>query len=211
MIIGVFVLIGQANAFDDSLKTDSLSQVANTVQADSLVSQEVIVSDTVILDPTPYSASIDTSLINAYRTENFTPQPKRSPSMTMLKSVAFPGWGQYANKKYLKSGIIFAIESYFIYKAIDFGMKAKDSRAYWKSLPDSLVSEKAAAFRLYTDDRDNRNSNIWYTVIVTFLSMIDAYVDAHLQDFPKPAKPADKLSLELGNGADLQLSVVYRF
>lgn len=194
----------------DSISADLPAQL-DTTSDSMLIPMEAAVGDTVILTPSPYTATIDSSVIEAYLTENFTPAPKRSASKTMLKSVVFPGWGQVANKKYIKAGIIFAVESYFIYKAVDFGIKAGDSRDYWQSLPDSLAAQKAEAFRAYTDDRDNRNSNIWYTVIVTFLSMIDAYVDAHLQDFPDTEQAADKISLDIAPGDETRVSVVLRF
>lgn len=192
---------------DKSLPGDTLDSASDTLQTEI----DARVGDTVILVPTPYVASEDTSVINAYLSENYTPAPKRSPSITMLKSVAFPGWGQFSNKKYFKAGVIFAIESYFIYKAVDFGIKASDSRKYWKSLPDSQATEKAEAFRLYTNDRDNRNSNIWYSVIVTFLSMIDAYVDAHLQDFPEKDKQPGNISFDVAPGAETRVAVTLRF
>ncbi|MEZ5357356.1 MAG: DUF5683 domain-containing protein [Candidatus Zixiibacteriota bacterium] len=201
-------------AVDDTIKPAEELSIPDTLTITSDTIQpvwDVNIGDTVILTPTPYVAGTDTSVINAYLTENYTPLPKRSPSTTMLKSVVFPGWGQYSNKKYIKAGVIFAVESYFIYKAVDYGIKAGDSRDYWKSLPDSLATEKAAAFRTYTNDRDNRNSNIWYTVIVTFLSMIDAYVDAHLRDFPETKQDTDKLSLDVMPGDETRVALVLRF
>lgn len=181
----------------------------------SLIDTSIVVSepenDTVQLLPELYQIREDSLVIEAYLTENTRSIPKRSPSMTMLKSVAFPGWGQYSNKKYFRAGVIFLIESHFIYKAVDFGIKASDARKDWRNLPDSLASQKAEAFRIYADYRDSRNSNIWYAGITIFFSMIDAYVDAHLQDFPPPVKKSNDISIELSPGEVSTIAIVYQF
>ncbi|MCK5125257.1 MAG: hypothetical protein KAR42_03285 [candidate division Zixibacteria bacterium] len=195
---------------DNTLLPDSVSNDSITAES----KPAIFPPDTVILTPTTYTGDADRMVIKTYLSENYNPPPKRSPSMTMLKSVVFPGWGQYSNRKRIKSGVIFAVESYFIYKTVDYGIKAGDSRKIWKSISDDSISAKTLAFQQYTDDRDNRNTNIWYTAIIMFLSMIDAYVDAHLQDFPEPADKAEEaknLSLELLPEREAGFRIVYNF
>ncbi len=206
LVPAIMIMVAHARAgVTDVNPADSLNPT------DSTIAVPEPANDTVWLIPELYQFQEDSLIIQAYLTENTRPLPKRSPSMTMLKSVAFPGWGQYANKKYFRSGVIFLIESYFIYKMVDFGIKAGDARQDWRSLPDSLASQKAEAFRVYADYRDSRNSNIWYAGITIFFSMIDAYVDAHLQDFPAPVRKSKDISLELSPGEESTLAIVYRF
>ena len=201
---------------DSAVTSDTTRPAQSTFEANfadtaAIYKPALLTGDTLVLTPNKYAPDADTLAMIPYLTGNYTPPPKRSPTNTMLKSVAFPGWGQYSNKKYVKAGVIFAVESYFIYKAVDYGIKAGDSRKLWKSLPDTEAAAKAEAFRLYASDRDNRNSNIWYTIITAFLSMIDAYVDAHLQDFPKPVEPPSDVSLQLSPGNETRLSLFYQF
>jgi len=101
-------------------------------------STKIAAPDTVKLSPEIYKSHADSQLVSIYLSENDKPLPKPSATTTMLKSVAFPGWGQMVNKRYLKAGIIFTIESYFIYKAIDFGIKANDAITMFLSLSHKI-------------------------------------------------------------------------
>lgn len=204
----LFVPVARADTPEDSLIAPPPADTTGMIDTAAAAATPV---DSIILDPVLYRPAADSLLVKPYLSGNTTASPDRSPTKTMLKSVAFPGWGQFSNRKYIKAGIVFAIESYFIYRAVDYGIKAGDSRDLWKNIPDSLKDAKADAFRRYADDRDNRNSNITYTVIVAFLSMIDAYVDAHLRDFPKPMAAPDDVSLEVSPGRETKISLVYRF
>ncbi|MFH1700818.1 MAG: DUF5683 domain-containing protein [Candidatus Zixiibacteriota bacterium] len=205
VLIILIMLSPACAATTDIIPADSLNPI------DSSLASPASNDDGLLLSPVLYQASEDSFIVRAYLTENTLSIPKRSQSMTMLKSVAFPGWGQFANKKYFKSGVIFLVESYFIYKAVDYGIKAGDARKYWRGLPDSLASQKAEAFRAYANYRDTRNTNIWYAGITIFFSMIDAYVDAHLQDFPPPIKKSDNISIELSPGEKSAFAIVYKF
>ena len=87
-----------------------------------------------------------------------------SPTGTLLKSVAFPGWGQWSNGKKQKAAVYFGIESYWITKALIWRHRARTA--------DDL-SEFAHA-------RDRRNYFYWLTGITVFVSMFDAYADRYL-------------------------------
>ena len=164
--------------------------------------------DTMIAEPEPYRPGVDTLLINAYRSTDSITGRKPSPTITMFKSVAFPGWGQYANRKYIKAGLVFAVESYVIYRAVELGIKASDWRTKWKNAPAELKSEY---FRKYADFRDRRNTFLWYTALTVFLSMFDAYVDAHLAQFPKDAVSSKNIQVAFAPANIPGLSLQYRF
>lgn len=87
-----------------------------------------------------------------------------SPTGTLLKSVAFPGWGQWANGKKQKAAIYFGIESYWITKALIWRHRARAA----ENLAD------------YTHAQDRRNYFYWLTGITVFVSMFDAYADRYL-------------------------------
>jgi len=164
--------------------------------------------DTVIIDPDLYRSDESAELIDIYYRRDTTQTEKPSPTLTLFKSVLFPGWGQYSNRKYIKAGIVFVVESYFIYKAVDYGRKASDWRSKWKKAPDDLKSEY---FSKYTQYRDSRNTNLWYTALTIFLSMFDAYVDAHLREFPEDIADREKVSLDIAGGEQMRVAVNYRF
>jgi hypothetical protein len=94
------------------------------------------------------------------RSENFF----SSPTGTLLKSVAFPGWGQWSNGKKQKAAIYFGIESYWITKALIWRHRAR----------------VADDFAEYTHAQDRRNFFYWLTGITVFVSMFDAYADRYL-------------------------------
>jgi hypothetical protein len=92
---------------------------------------------------------------------------KKNPTGAMLRSLIFPGWGQFYNGNYWKAGLAFAAETGLIATAV-----------YW--------NQQAA----HATDRDerllyqhNRNTAYWWLAGTILLSMLDAYVDAHLSDF----------------------------
>jgi hypothetical protein len=184
--------------------TTGQSPVADT----TVVSRDSLAVDSVILEPVLYQRSGDTVLIETFARTTVDTLRRTSPTVTMFKSVVFPGWGQWSNRKYLKAGIVFAVESYFLYKYIHYARKASDWRDRWQAVPDTSTAEQSAAFKQYADYRDSRNSNLWGVVVTVFLSMFDAYVDAHLRDFPPPVAGQTTVSwnAEPGNGASLALT-----
>jgi hypothetical protein len=102
----------------------------------------------------------------------------KSPMGAMMRSALFPGWGQAYTGHYVKSGLIFCIESGLIASAIAQDRKAKDMYP--------------TDYQAYLDRIDKRNTLIWWTAGVLVYSMLDAYVDAHLFHFDE-----DEVSLGL--------------
>lgn len=135
----------------------------------------------------------------------------KSPMGALLRSVAFPGWGQFYNEKYLKAIIAFGFETSYIILALDEWIKTdkcKKNLKNAKNFADSLYQ-----FDLYQYHRDTRNLYLWVVSGIIFISMFDAYVDAHLYNFDK-IKMKD---LEVSFGPDseekkrINLLLIYRF
>lgn len=211
VIFGVLLWLVVATATGQSISPDSLLSDSTTapLPADTTLSQPV--PDSVVIEPVMNTLGDDTLLVAAFAAAVSDTFPKMSPTVTMFKSVVFPGWGQFCNRKYLKAGLVFAVESYFIYKSIHFASKASDWRTRWKNTPDSLSDEKKANFTKYADYRDSRNSGLWATAVTIFLSMFDAYVDAHLRHFPATAAETKALSWDIDPASGPNLSIIWRF
>jgi len=108
--------------------------------------------------------------------------PKKSPFGALVRSVAFPGGGQFYNKKVLKGSIVFVAETGFLIAAVVEWRRRDQHLKKFRELPlDS--PDKAWEFELYEYYRDMRNMHLWCVAGVVFLSMLDAYVDAHLFNF----------------------------
>ncbi len=128
----------------------------------------------ILLSPTP-AAQITAALQNRqYRNNSAffssfadSPVEPRSPRGAMLRSAVFPGWGQFYNHKRIKAALVFGVEAFFITSAILRNQEVVAStdpvlRSYWT---------------------DQRNNMVWALLATRLLSMLDAYVDAHLSDF----------------------------
>ncbi len=110
--------------------------------------------------------------------------PKKSPFGALVRSVVFPGGGQFYNKKTLKGSIVFAAESGFLVAAIVEWKRRDQHQRNFERLPPSSPN-KAWEFELYGYYRDMRNTHLWCVAGIVFFSMLDAYVDAHLYNFEK--------------------------
>ena len=91
----------------------------------------------------------------------------KNPTGAMLRSIVFPGWGQWYNGKHFKAILVFGAEAGIIANTIRQNQRVQASK-----------SELEREFYL-----ENRRLSNWWLAGVILLSMIDAYVDAHLYDF----------------------------
>jgi len=110
--------------------------------------------------------------------------PKKSPFGALLRSVAFPGGGQFYNRKTLKGSVIFAAESGLIIAAVVEWQRRDQHLRNFSQLP-SGSPDKASEFEFYQYYRDMRNTHLWSAAGIVFFSMLDAYVDAHLFNFER--------------------------
>jgi len=97
----------------------------------------------------------------------------RSPSGALLRSLAVPGWGQIYNKKYFKTVIVAGGQGVLLGTAIVEWKRATDAKND-ASLP---LATRLEDYRLHTN---NRNMLLWLYAAAAVVSMLDAYVDAHL-------------------------------
>ena len=111
----------------------------------------------------------------------------RSPTGALFRSVAFPGWGQFYNKKYLKAALVFLGEGSLIAGAVVEWRRMNEHKKNFEALPDTNPL-KTFEFNQYQYHKDNRNLFLWWTAGVIFISMWDAYADAQLSSFEKEAK-----------------------
>ena len=155
----------------------SLFAVANGQEPDSTGT-----TDSIEIDTGAVLVADSMAELNSFQTASqFTVDGRRSPTGALLRSMVFPGWGQLYNRKYIKSLIVLAGEGYCIVEAIRNWDLA--DQAY-----DRFVQEEDAGLRsLYYYDydfyQDRRNLFLWLSGLAIFISMIDAYVDAHLANF----------------------------
>jgi len=135
-----------------------------------------------------------------------------SPTGALFRSVAFPGWGQFYNRKYFKSLVVFGTETTFLTLAgIEWGRRNEHKRNF-ENLPQDHP-DKSWEFEQFRYYEDRRNLFLWITAGVVFLSMFDAYVDAQLYNFDKEKVPDLSISLspEYKEGKQINLSLSVKF
>ncbi|MFH1891563.1 MAG: DUF5683 domain-containing protein [Candidatus Zixiibacteriota bacterium] len=129
----------------------------------------------------------------------------RPPMGALLRSVAFPGWGQLYNRKYVKGLVVMAGEGYVLVQAVRYWDLT--DKAYDRFTGEDNFVNRSIYYNDYNFYKDRRNLYMWLSGLTLFLSMIDAYVDAHLAGFDVDITPPFD---DPANDA-LTLSLTYRF
>ena len=99
------------------------------------------------------------------------------------RSALLPGWGQYYNESYWKIPIIWGVMGWFTYLYVENNnLYKKYGDLYSESLDQTPNgdSQYKEARDFYRNERDQ-----WalFLGLTYFLTLVDAYVDAHLFDF----------------------------
>jgi hypothetical protein len=137
-----------------------------------------------------------------------------SPRGAMIRSWLVPGWGQAAAGSYVRGGVWFTVQGTSWYMLLKTLGKLSQARGIEdrmvaiatdslndliatdtmkaRELADSLAFEAAIAehegvnrIRGLVNAREQQRQDwITYTIFFTLISGVDAYVNAHLRDFP---------------------------
>jgi len=180
---------------------------ADTVRIDSAAADTVIQKvDTLAFVPpaNPYLAG---EVANPVDLETHLTQ---NPTAALFKSLFVPGLGQLGNRRYFKAALFAGLETWFLSRAVYYGGKAGDAQDYYDAQTDTYT--RAAAYTDLDQKRKNRNKFIWFAGITAFVSMFDAYVDAHLSGSPTDERN-DKFGFEVAPSDDggVKASVSFAF
>ncbi len=127
-------------------------------------------------------AQVGDETISAVSAQNDTILERKSPTGALLRSVVFPGWGQFYNRKYLKGVVVFGAETTFITLAV---IEWSRMNTHKKNFQNPNYPDRYWEFEQFQFYEDRRNLFLWITAGIVFLSMFDAYVDAHLYNFDR--------------------------
>jgi len=121
-----------------------------------------------------------------------------SPKKALYYSALFPGLGQlYVGKPLKAAGFVLAegyfITNFFYYNRI-YGYiketKTKVGLANWRNLSEAAKKDSVKSVTGYSlqlnswRPREKRNKYAWWSIGVYVFGMLDAFVDAHLTNFP---------------------------
>ena len=139
------------------------------------------------------------------------------PWSIMARSALVPGWGQLKNGRPLKAGLAVAIEGVAGVRLVRAWRDVNDASRREDQALRMGDQEAADAARADYDRAYNRRAAAgWIVGIAVVLSMVDAYVDAHLIQFdadfgPDPALPDDTSGAAVPATSGPRLSLRYSF
>jgi hypothetical protein len=122
-----------------------------------------------------------------------------SPKKALVLSMITPGLGHIYVRKPLKAVLYFTAEVYYIQRSWHFNelykqvKKTQDmmGKDVWLTLTkdeknQAIIDSTGEDIGMnYWRPKEKRNKRMWWSVGVYIISMLDAYVDAHLSDFPE--------------------------
>ncbi|OGC88965.1 MAG: hypothetical protein A2142_04180 [candidate division Zixibacteria bacterium RBG_16_48_11] len=133
---------------------------------------------------------------------------RKSPSGALFRSLFVPGWGQLYNQKYVKSAVVFLGEGSLIGLVVyEWAQIEKHKDNFMKETDPFLKDLEFQRFQLH---EDNRNAYLWFLAGAAFISMWDAYVDAHLYNFKQQTKKLDVMG-GLDKEGRIKVGVAWRF
>jgi len=132
--------------------------------------------------------------------EMFSDKPIKSPWGATVRSMIFPGWGQWYTEKYFKSALYLGLVSYVGYQVYKNNQDYKDADREVRSilrLPEdqrdgNLLSKYQSDKKGFFDDRSRYS---WYLGLCYLIMLADAHVDAYLYKFDETIKLAVPVTL----------------
>lgn len=107
----------------------------------------------------------------------------KSPWGAVLRSAVIPGWGQIYNQSYYKAPIVWGVSAWLVYNWIQSNNQYKNYQKFYFQTSDTRYKTQRDFYR------DQRDLFSIYMGITYVLTLVDAYVDAHLFDFSVEEEP----------------------
>jgi len=168
------------------------STLTDTVNVAPAPPQPVQV-DTMLFAP-PENAAQAAEVANPVDFEKHLTQP---PTLALFKSMFVPGLGQIGNRRYFKAALFAGWEGWMLVKTIKRGNEVGDARTRYENATDLTI--RRGAYAIYDSKRKSRNKYAWFCGLTVFISMFDAYVDAHLSGSPADRRN-DKFTVDVQPG-----------
>ncbi|RLC47973.1 MAG: hypothetical protein DRH57_03075 [Candidatus Cloacimonadota bacterium] len=127
--------------------------------------------------------------IESYAMDYYT---GKNPTKAMFLSLFIPGAGQFYNEQYWKAGTVFIVESTMLGFTIYNNHKMNEYYDKAKSATDEAYHRY---YQKYNDYYEKRQNMYWWLGGFTFLSIVDAFVNAHLYNYDEEKR---KIELRFG-------------
>jgi hypothetical protein len=120
---------------------------------------------------------------------------EKSPGWAAMRSLLVPGWGQVYTGHRLKAVFVAAAQvSLFTLWQVEESASDRDHERYLETGEPAFLSESERHAARASD-------LLTWTIVATFLSVLDAYIDAHLYGFD------DKVRIEGEDKAGISLRI----
>lgn len=202
MVVSIFII----SIFVSPIFGESTSKIFSQLVQQAEPDSTKIKKDTILFQP----GSQLTDFRRVDDSVNFEKHLVQDPTKALFKSMLLPGLGQLGNKKKRKALIYFGLYGWFLAETFHYGSQASDFLDKFDQTSKDNISLRNDYYSLYLDRKDERNKFRWFTIIVTFVSMFDAYADAHLSGFPK-LKENTGLSFDINFQKNQQISAELTF
>ncbi len=124
----------------------------------------------------------------------------------LQKSLLMPGWGQFAEKKYLDGAVFLSAELFCLYKIFENNHGGKKNYILYKA---AINIEDSVKYRDLTEKYDRkRNAFILAAVGIWAVNLIDIYV---IVKNKKNKEKNFKIQIESGENKTLGFTLTYRF
>ncbi len=128
--------------------------------------------------------------------------PGKNPTKAMFLSLFIPGAGQFYNEQYWKASAVFIVESTMIGLTIYNHVKMEEYYDKARSATDETFQ---IYYKKYNNYYKKRQNMYWWLGGFTFLSIVDAFVNAHLYNYEKEKR---KIELKFERN---KLQMSYKF
>jgi hypothetical protein len=137
--------------------------------------------------------------------QNQSGEPDKDHSFNSLKkSLIIPGWGQFAEKRYIEGVLFLSSEVFSLYKIFANNHRANINYRLYK---DADNIDDAVRYRELTEKYDkNRNIYILAAVGIWAINLVDTYVIVKNKE-----KKKLKVKLENHDDKKLAIAIIYYF
>ena len=206
VLLLIFGILKAASSDDGRARLELLpTETAPSSSQDPSVDTARIAGDSLRIK---YSAIPESTSRASINNPSGLPIRKRWPTGALFRSAVIPGWGQVYNRQYLKAVINGGAEIALALATRDYWRQMNAHQRNFMNSTD--LSYKSQEFRLYENSRDNRNLYLWLTGLTAFISMFDAYVDAHFADFKQTDKAFEASLMPATDGIRLNFSFYFK-
>ena len=174
--------------------------------ADSTIVDTAVKTDTILYVP----QELENVTLGVTDSSDYEKRLYQNPTAALFKSMLVPGLGQIGNRQYVKAGVIIGLQTWLVSSAIKHGNDASDWRKQFEASTNN--AERNVLYDNYLGSKDERNKFTWFAVIVTFVSMFDAFSDAHLSGFPKePGNKSQEINLTFRPSEDSGVKAIVSY